>query len=406
MMRKTDYWVILLLIAVLLAFTTSGRAQETLKPGEVIGPNNAQKVKDMAGPTLLKRVQEGYTFTMGQPQPLNTPAAYIEATKKYSAGVKISPKDELADYVAGLPFPNIDPKDPKAGLKVMYNFYWRYNGDTLALGHADGEKVLLYYPIERSGDERHSKVIFYRLNPTSRIHSPPSTIPGYEGVDNLFFRMNSYPRDLAGTTFLIKRYRDADRADDLWIYFPSLRRIRRFPTTQRCATIAPGEFNLDDVFLFDAKVTSFNYKLLGERKILTIVNQKHHPYKRKHGDFLPQDELWQALDGYAVEITSKDPNYCYPKKIMYIEKTTWAGVRFEVYDKKGDLWKEAMGHFKNFPNGKGEEALGFAGVWIKNNQNGRSTVLETGIRYNIPVSPEFFSLATLEKATRGDVPDF
>ena len=48
--------------------------------------------------------------------------------------------------------------------------------------------------------------------------------------------------------------------------FPSIRRIRRATTTQRCQTLAPSEFNLDDINSFNGKITDFNYKFLGEKK--------------------------------------------------------------------------------------------------------------------------------------------
>jgi hypothetical protein len=79
-------------------------------------------------------------------------------------------------------------------------------------------------------------------------------------------RVDSYPRDAAGTTTLEIRYDDPKKSDDLYIYIPSIRRIRRATTTQRCQTLAPSEFNLDDINSFNGKITDFNYKLLGEKK--------------------------------------------------------------------------------------------------------------------------------------------
>ena len=43
-----------------------------------------------------------------------------------------------------------------------------------------------------------------------------------------------------GTTVLEMRYASPHIEDDFYVYVPSLRRIRRVPPIQRCATIAPG----------------------------------------------------------------------------------------------------------------------------------------------------------------------
>ena len=113
------------------------------------------------------------------------------------------------------------------------------------------------------------------------------------------------------------------RADDLYIYLPSIRRIRRATTTQRCQTLAPSEFNLDDINSFNGKITDFNYKYLGDKKILANISQEHLPFARKPGDYLPLDEKWEVVDTYVLEITPKDPSYCYPRKLLHLNKVTF-----------------------------------------------------------------------------------
>jgi hypothetical protein len=50
------------------------------------------------------------------------PRAYREATEANSGQVKLSPDGRrLENYVAGMPFPDIDPNDPQAAAKVMWN---------------------------------------------------------------------------------------------------------------------------------------------------------------------------------------------------------------------------------------------------------------------------------------------
>ena len=108
-------------------------------------------------------------------------------------------------------------------------------------------------------------------------------------------RADEYPRDTAGTTILEMRYADPARAKmTSTSMFPACAAVRRAPPLQRCATIAPSEFNFDDINSFNGKVTDFKYRLLGEKKMLGNLSQESLPFRRKTGDYLPLDEDWRA----------------------------------------------------------------------------------------------------------------
>jgi hypothetical protein len=168
-------------------------------------------------------------------------------------------------------------------------------------------------------------------------------------------RADEYPRDTAGTTTLEIRYADAARDDDFYIFVPSIRRVRRAPPLQRCATIAPSEFNFDDINTFNGKVTNFNYRLLGEKTVLGNFLQESLPFRRKQGDYLPLDEGWRLHDAYVLEITPKDSNYCYPRKVLYIEKISfqsiWSSVGRERELLERDVYFLYAGRASRRPDG-------------------------------------------------------
>jgi uncharacterized protein YxjI len=256
--------------------------------------------------------------------------------------------------------------------------------------------------IEKDGAERRADLVSYFLFPRTRyILDPKPVIPGYEHIDYMQLRVDSYPRDAAGTTTLEIRYADPNRADDLYIYIPSIRRIRRATTTQRCQTLAPSEFNLDDINSFNGKITDFNYKFLGEKKMLANLSQEHLPFNRKQGDYLPLDEKWEVVDTYVLEITPKDPNYCYPRKLLHLNKMTFDTHWTLVWDKRGEYWKEQFGMFTPVKLGDGREVWSVADVVIVNVQNGRSTIVTATRAYNKNYPASMFSLSTLESVMRG-----
>jgi hypothetical protein len=390
--------------ATLFASSMSGllAAEADLKPGDTIGPHNWERVKGMVGENLLSRIKQGYTFTIKASTKYQPLREYLEATGRYAARVRLGPEGELFNYVAGLPFPDLNPNDPQAGVKLAWNFYWRWRGDDYKAGGGTKLGRVIRYAIEKDGSERRADFVSYLLFPRTRVTlDPKPVVPGYEHIDSIQLRIDQYPRDSSGTALLEIRYADPKRPDDLYLYIPSLRRIRRSTTSQRCQTLAPGEYNLDDINFFNGKITDFNYKFLGEKKALTNYAQANVPYNRRNGDYLPVDEGWEVQDVYVLEITPKDPNYCTAKRVLWINKITWEPSWGMTWDRKGEYWKEmALFHF---PAKQPDDQV----VWQEgtgyfvNVQNGRSTVLTTSRLYNQAYPPTLFTLDSMHRIMRG-----
>ena len=372
-----------------------------LKPGDLVGPKNWQQVEGMVGQNLLNRIKHGYTFQIKQGRALGTPKEFEFATERYAAQVRLGPNGELLNYVAGLPFPDINPADPNVASKIAWNFYWRWLGDDYKTGGGTAQGKILRYAIEKDGSERRSDVLHHTIKTRGRVTlEPKPALPGYEHIDWMQLRADEYPRDTAGTTTLEIRYSDPKREDDLYIYVPSIRRVRRAPPIQRCATIAPSEFNYDDINNFSAKVTDFNYRFLGRTPMLGNFTQERIPFERRMGDYLPVREAWQIVDAFGLEITPKDPNYCYPKKIIYLDSKTYEVFWTMIWDHRNNYWKEQFA-FRRPIRVDGQEAFSVGAAVITNVQNGRSTLVDAVRSYNQGYHPSLFTLATLQTIMRG-----
>lgn len=377
-------------------------ADADLKPGDKIGPQNWQRAQGMVGDNLLNRIKSGYTIEIKPTKTYRPLKEYLEATEKYSGKVRLGPNGELLNYVAGQPFPKIDPGDPQIGQKLAWNFFYRWLGDDYKTGGAVKGGKIIRAAIEKDGSERRADLVSYFMFPSTRYTSDPRpAFPGYEHIDYMQLRVDSYPRDASGTTTLEIRYKDPGRADDLYIYLPSIRRIRRATTTQRCQTLAPSEFNLDDINSFNAKITDFNYKYLGDKKILANISQENLPFARKPGDYLPLNEKWEVVDTYVLEITPKDSSYCYPRKLLHLNKVTFDTHWTLIWDRRGEYWKEQFGFFTPVKLADGREVWSVGDVVIVNVQNGRSTIVTATRAYNQGYSPSMFSLGTLQSIMRG-----
>ena len=394
-----------LILGVALLFfvpAQSMAADAELKPGDTVGPHNWELVRGMVGENLLHRIKQGYTFKIKQGCSIGPPKEHVLATKRYSDQVRLSANGELLNYVAGQPFADVNANDASAASKLIWNFYWRWLGDDYKTGGGMGEGKIIRYAIEKDGSERRADVLHHTIKTRGRVTLGPNPVlKGYEHIDWMQLRADEYPRDTAGTTTLEIRYADPNREDDLYVYVPSIRRVRRAPPIQRCATIAPSEFNFDDINNFSAKITDFNYRFLGKFKMLGNLSQERIPFQRKSGDYLPFNESWEIVETYAIEITPRDPSYCYPRKVIYFDTQNNEALWTMIWDGNGNYWKEQLALRKPVKLADGQEVLSVGSVVINNLQNGRSTMVDAVRSYNQGYQPTLFTLATLQTVMRG-----
>src|SRR5919109_1053204 len=137
--------------------------ESDLKPGDTVGPHNWQKVQGMVGESLLNRIKQGYTVRIKPSSLVGTPKEYKTATARYSGQVELGSNGELLNYVAGLPFPDVNLTDPQIGLKLAWNFYWRWLGDDYKTGGGTGEGKIVRYVIEQNGSERRADVLHHTI---------------------------------------------------------------------------------------------------------------------------------------------------------------------------------------------------------------------------------------------------
>jgi hypothetical protein len=97
-----------------------------VKPGDAVTPENAAQVKDLVSPGVFYAVTHGMHMDIVSTERIDWPPPYREATEKYSTQVRLTNDHRsLVGYVAGQPFPLIDPNDPYVATKIIWNNVWR-----------------------------------------------------------------------------------------------------------------------------------------------------------------------------------------------------------------------------------------------------------------------------------------
>ena len=209
------------------------RTYAEVKPGDFITQDNATKVQDLLSPGVYYKVLRGMTMKIIPSQRVDWPPPYKDATQKYSGQVRLTDDHRsLLGYVAGQPFPRIDPNDPYAGTKIVWNLVYKpFYSDDYDLRfydceteyHAQGEqtKQVEYFQIGH----------YMGYNLVGRTEVEPLPIdPDFKMTHRLWI-FGLYPvlapMEIRGVGFIRWRYDGANRGDDTWSIGSGSRRVRR-----------------------------------------------------------------------------------------------------------------------------------------------------------------------------------
>jgi hypothetical protein len=157
--------------------------------------------------------------------------------------------------------------------------------------------------------------------------------------------MDSYgytdPYDLRGLIPRYYRYEDQLKADDNWMYIPSMRRIRRMSTAQRMDTAGGGNvYSWDDFQGFSGKVMQYDWKLVGRQMTLMprLTKSKTEWVEGKH--LACANDYYQKVNAYIVECIPKDKNHVlYSKSVFWVDPETFHTNYAIRYDRGGRLWR-------------------------------------------------------------------
>jgi len=344
----------ILLLAIGLAAAPAIAAD--VKPGDRFDASNVSQIKDLITPGVEWCVQHGMPIRVVETKKIEWPKSYKEATEKYSGQVKLSPDGRRVDnYVAGMPFPNIDPNDPLAAVKIMWNYDRKFLiTDDVDLRNFDADTGTIHGGSQEMTVERHFLLDHLReLRYIGRLYvdPKPTWAPNSDGVeskDSLHPILE--PFDLKGVGSLSYRYLDPDKQDDQWLYLPTLRRVRRLSAAQRSDALFGQDTDVDSYYGYAGHPAWMEWKLLGDKEMLGVMHAENYPVKWAPGGAnFAFDDVWEKRKVWVVEGKSKLPQYAYSKRVIVIDKESYAVLYSDIYDRAGNLWKVWLNQFSFRP---------------------------------------------------------
>lgn len=369
--RWTRGWALGAALGAISLLAVVGHAEEVapgLKVGDVLGPENAAAARDLLPPPILRHYEKGEYRNPIVAYPLGNATwekSFVEATERNTGELDVDDRGTIIaketgkqpPYLYGIPFPRIDEKDPKAAVKIVWNqflAYW-YGGSSY--------NRTLVAMLSRKGVEREIVAngwfnFLDGLPPKYRQANP-------NGLQSQFLGVTLKPADLQGTASLSWRYRDPAKRDSVWAFVPALRRVRAVSPTNRSDGYLGSDISGDDGFFFDGKPEDFEWRLVGRRDALRVVdpttlagnlpvaalpgggwsvltddNPPAAGYQKKEWTGLPWAPVSSALAKrpvWVVEGTPRDKYYLYGRVELWIDAETWDGSWNLKYGWNGEL---------------------------------------------------------------------
>jgi Protein of unknown function (DUF1329) len=340
-----------LTLVIALSFATAALAE--VKPGDFITPQNAAKVKDLVSPGVYYKVVHGMEMKIVPSQRVDWPPPYKDATEKYSAQVRLSPDHRsLIGYVAGQPFPLIDPNDPHVANKIIWNNVFR----PITTDDYD----LRFYDCDSSYEKRGPQtrqIEYFQIGHymgydlVGRTEVEPMPIDPDFKKTGRYWLFGLYPLlapdEIRGTGFIRWRYADPTKADDIWSLNAGSRRVRRLNESIMSDSTASGTaahaWDPDHYSGFNAKTEEYNYKFLGEKNMLGCIHALHSPEVRcpTDGGTSACPEAWEMRHLYVVQATPRrhHVNALDSRTIIYLDSEMWFEPYIDTYDRAGRLFR-------------------------------------------------------------------
>jgi len=338
-----------------------------LTAGTVLAKQNWQLAQDLLPEEILHHYRDGHYANRVIDWPVGTynwdprfRDASLGNAGRYAvdaAGTVVDIQSrEQPPFIYGMPFPAIDPKDPDAGAKIMWNYQYQYWQE------GSSHNVVQLAWVNPQGRDREAvqdvRFVFYDGQDEG------SRIPNPNNYSAQFIAVATSPADLNGTASLTWRFRDPSKRDATWVYVPALRRVRAVSPSNRSDGFLGSDMSQDDGPFFDGKLEDFSWKLVGEGETLRLVDPLSFEGKGKHAP-LPQggwrsiwpempvvgfeDPAWKGhawapiaaalarRPSWVVEGVPKDKYYLFGKIQLHIDRETYQGAWNRKFGWTGEL---------------------------------------------------------------------
>jgi hypothetical protein len=321
------------------------------KEGQIIGMDELDRIKDYIPEPFWENREfiffEGMTMQIGpfyKEYPVSEERKAANA--KWGGQARIGRDESLENFTMGLPFPEVDPTDPQAGVKHAWNQHYKHDA-------LEG-KASWFFSYWDNGEQL--PLSFEGTGWAMRLANRPDHMERDGDIFDQEKRMGAGgihvtgPQDYRGIKGLGYAYkagdlpRDEMRDVDVWVYIPDLRRVRRISGSTRTDPVAGTDMIAEDTGGFQGVVTHFTWEYIGEVDVLAPIDTrlKGYPYSKDENfgpyGFSLGNDIWQLRKAIILDMKPKE-RHPYKRKRLWLDKETYNCLYATAYDRRGELWK-------------------------------------------------------------------
>ena len=176
------------------------------------------------------------------------------------------------------------------------------------------------------------------------------------------------PADVKGTSMLI--YDNKDKADEMWIYLPALKKTRRIVSSEKGKSFMSSEFTNAD-----------------------FTSPSPADFNNSHLEGSGNSKVW-IIESRPVN-DEKASEYGFSRKVSYVEEDTYVLKKMEFYNFENRLYKKI--EVRAVEPGKNGSYL-IKDMYAENILNGRNSEIKfNNIGMNQKIEDSVFTLQNLEK---------
>jgi len=299
---------------------------------------------------------KGLAMKLAHAKPIVVDPLWHETNKKNSGTASYDAKTRsVVGWKGGVPFTNIDSKDPAAGDKVTWNA--RYANLEGYAWH-EPKMIALLVDLDK-GVERIQHWSAKRTIMSGRIgQGAGSATIGDGTIFSKSLLYLTHPIDIKGIGLYMIRYMDPSKMDDKWVYINQFRRTKRVSGGGWMDPLGGGvDWLVEDLNVWDGLPHWYpSVKLIGKRSLLVVANaaqppideskpansSEQQPYHDiKNPPYFNTMNSFEPREVYEVEVIPS-VEHPYGKRVVWIDAELYQPFYSEIYDKKGEFFKTIL----------------------------------------------------------------
>ena len=322
--------------------TTPSPSPAALMPGTVIDANNVAKYVQYLPAAAEAAVRHGLKIQVVPARRQDWSAGFTQATEKYSSQVGLDTNDYITNYVAGAPFPTFDITDPKAAVKIAYNWHMGpFMPDDFSLspwgsfGYSeDGSGAI---QPEEDNSYICNQFSFLRFAHRTEVDPRPtigSNSQGFEWKARCTEWTATPLGDIGEGSGIWIRYLEPQRGDEFYGFNPETRRLRRTGTGFAASTEGCRSCHQPYWAYALPKTEDYSYRVLGTASLLACLNANEEPAGLQMGEkaLSMREEPFELRNAYILEMRPKANDGANLRTLVFVDTEAYVWIAAEFFD--------------------------------------------------------------------------